>query len=44
MAIDGGPHFGEEKSVSPKLLSAEDKVGRWKENWFANVTVNVARA
>lgn len=31
--------FGEKKSVSPKLLATSEKVGRWKELWFSNVTL-----
>lgn len=34
---DGG--FGEKKSVSPRLLAASEKIGRWKELWFSNVTL-----
>lgn len=37
LVSDGG--FGETKSVSPKLLAASEKVGRWKELWFSNVTL-----
>jgi len=28
--------------VSPRTLSAEDKVRRWKELWFSNVTIRVS--
>ncbi|WP_439653748.1 GFA family protein [Rhodanobacter sp. FW106-PBR-R2A-1-13] len=31
--------FGEKKSVSPKQLTANEKVGRWMELWFSNVTL-----
>jgi hypothetical protein len=31
--------FAPWQSVSPKRLSAEDKVKRWKQLWFSDVTV-----
>ena len=37
--IEGGPIFGAEEPVSPKQLSAEDKVARWKKLWFSDVRV-----
>lgn len=37
--LEGGVGFGEGKSVSPKLLAGDEKVRRWKELWFANVTL-----
>jgi hypothetical protein len=39
-AIDGVPRFGEEKTVSPRMLSDSEKIERWKDIWFANVTVD----
>ena len=35
--IDDGGGFGETVSVSPKVLSAADKIRRWKELWLSNV-------
>ena len=43
-AIDGVPHFGEGKSVSPIKLSDSEKIGRWKDIWFSNVTIDTIRA
>ncbi len=37
--ISGTPAFAPLLSVSPKKLSAEDKVKRWKQLWFSDVTV-----
>lgn len=37
--INGDVHFGEEVRVSPKRLSDSEKIERWKEIWFANVTI-----
>jgi hypothetical protein len=31
--------FAAEQAVSPKQLSAEDKVKRWQQVWFADVTI-----
>ncbi|HEX9778458.1 MAG TPA: hypothetical protein VGA63_09955 [Geopsychrobacteraceae bacterium] len=36
--IDNDVGFGEKRSVSPKVLSANEKIRRWKELWFSNVT------
>lgn len=38
-SIDGAAAFGERKVVSPKVLSASEKTGRWEKLWFPNVTV-----
>ena len=38
-AIDGGTGFGTEQPVSPRMLSAEDKVRRWQEIWCSNVSI-----
>ncbi|MBI2308162.1 MAG: aldehyde-activating protein [Rhodocyclales bacterium] len=37
-AIDNDIGFGEALSVSPKVLSADEKIRRWKALWFSNVT------
>lgn len=37
--LSGTPRFAPWQSVSPKKLSAEDKVKRWKQLWFSDVTV-----
>ena len=39
-ALDSRPLFGPEKSVSPKLLSGDQKVQRWRELWFLAVVVD----
>jgi hypothetical protein len=36
-----GVAFGAQQPVSPRMLGADDKVKRWKELWFSNVTVQV---
>jgi len=38
-AVEGAPGFGPEQTVSPKQLSGEEKVARWKKLWFSNVTL-----
>jgi hypothetical protein len=35
--IDGADNFGVEQAVSPKQLSADAKVSRWKDLWFSSV-------
>ena len=42
--IDGDTTFGESQSVSPKTLSAGEKVERWKKLWFANVNIDSVAA
>jgi hypothetical protein len=37
--VDGRASFGAEQSVSPKALSASEKVQRWQNIWFHNVSV-----
>jgi hypothetical protein len=32
--------FGTKMVVSPKLLNADQKIQRWKDNWFHNVEVH----
>jgi len=36
--IEDAERFGSEQTASPKTLSPEDKVARWKRLWFANVS------
>ena len=43
-AIDSGAHFGERKSVSPRKLSDGEKIERWKDNWFRNVSIKTVNA
>lgn len=43
-AIDSGEPFGNEKSVSPKTLSRDEKTERWKGLWFANVSIDISGA
>jgi hypothetical protein len=38
-AIGAGTGFGAPQPVSPRMLSAPDKVRRWQEIWFPNVSV-----
>jgi hypothetical protein len=42
--VDVRVNFGPEQPVSPKKLSEGEKVGRWREIWFANVAVINAAA
>ncbi len=41
-AVGGGEAFGAEQPVSPKTLSASEKVRRWREVWFPNVSIVTA--
>jgi hypothetical protein len=36
--------FGTEQSVSPKVLSADQKTQRWRDIWFRDVTIDAAAA
>lgn len=38
-AVDRNAEFGERTLVSPRLLSANEKVERWKRLWFGDVTL-----
>jgi hypothetical protein len=42
-AIDPPAAFGTPVVVSPKKLSAEDKVDRWCSLWFRNVAIVTPR-
>jgi len=42
-AVQGGKPFGTEQTVSPKKLSAEDKVKRWQDVWFPSVSIVSAK-
>jgi hypothetical protein len=37
--VENAADFGAERAVSPKTLSDLDKVQRWKNNWFSNVSI-----
>jgi hypothetical protein len=37
--VDVRANFGAEQPVSPKKLSDREKVARWQEIWFSNVSV-----
>lgn len=37
--LNGELGFGERAVVSPKKLNAEQKIARWKEVWFSQVSV-----
>jgi hypothetical protein len=39
--LDSRLSFGPEQGVSPKLLSADQKVRRWRELWFPDVLLNI---
>ena len=41
-AIEGRTSFASEQPVSPKALSGEEKVARWQDIWFPNVTIVIA--
>ncbi len=43
-AMDSRASFGPEEPVSPKSLSADQKVQRWRELWFADVLLDVGRS
>jgi len=36
-AIEGAERFGVQQPVSPKKLSADAKISRWKDLWFSSV-------
>jgi hypothetical protein len=38
-SMAGTALFGQEQSVSPQALSPEQKVGRWRDIWFSNVSI-----
>ncbi len=40
-ALDSRLSFGREQGVSPKLLSPDQKVRRWRELWFPDVLLNI---
>jgi hypothetical protein len=42
-AVEGTALFGAEQTVSPQVLSADQKVARWKELWFGDVEVHDSR-
>jgi hypothetical protein len=41
-ALDCRTAFGPEQCVSPKSLAADQKVQRWRDIWFANVSLTAA--
>jgi hypothetical protein len=40
-ALESRESFGQEQSVSPKLLSADQKVQRWRDLWFPDVQFKI---
>jgi hypothetical protein len=40
--LDAPGEFGAEQSVSPQTLSPQQKLQRWRELWFARVTLTAA--
>jgi hypothetical protein len=43
-ALDGSSPFGEEMPVSPKTLPDDEKIRRWKDLWFANVSIDIVNS
>lgn len=43
LIIDESTHFGAPVSASPKKLSNDEKIKRWKEVWFSNVTITAPK-
>jgi hypothetical protein len=43
-ALESRPSFGPEQGVSPKLLSPDQKVRRWRELWFPDVLLHIERS
>lgn len=41
-AVGARTNFAAEQSVSPKVLSGAEKITRWQDIWFSNVTFAVA--
>jgi hypothetical protein len=41
--LDAAEGFGAEQSVSPRLLSGDEKVKRWQAIWFSNVSIDAPR-
>jgi hypothetical protein len=41
--IDGNTVFGKEVPVSPKTLPDDKKIKRWKELWFADVSIDLIK-
>ena len=39
-ALDSRLSFGPEQGVSPKLLSPDQKVQRWRDIWFPDVLLD----
>jgi hypothetical protein len=42
--LESCAEFAAEQAVSPRSLSAEQKVSRWREIWFRRVTVLTGRS
>ena len=43
-ALADGAQLGAQRVVSPRQLSAAEKVQRWREIWFADVSIIAAQA
>ena len=41
-AIQAGKGFGPEQTVSPKTLTADQKMSRWQDVWFPDVRVTAS--
>jgi len=42
-AVDGWTQFGARQPVSPKTLSAGERVKRWQSLWFPNVNIVIGK-
>lgn len=40
-AVTARTNFATERPVSPKLLSGAEKITRWQDIWFSNVTIAI---
>jgi hypothetical protein len=40
-AVEARSNFAAEQAVSPKVLSGAEKIARWRNIWFSNVTIAI---
>ena len=43
LALEAPQQLGAQQPVSPRTLTSEQKQQRWRQLWFANVTLDAAR-